>query len=245
LNEPLRRALLQARLREDDVAAHLGVDPKTVRRWLNGRIPYPANRAALADLLGADEADLWPNAGGPLTARTRSAELQAIYPHRSSLSHNVWHKFFSSANREIGILAHSVSFLADDPAFLGVLVARENAGVNIRIALGSPDCVHIVEGGKVEGATDAVSGKILNELTFYRTALTSKTSEIRLHHIALYHSIYFADDRLFVNQHSYCVPVAEAPVFSYRASGSSDIMSIYIHSFEKAWSAARPVHELI
>jgi transcriptional regulator with XRE-family HTH domain len=39
VNELLRRFLLQTGLREDDVAARLGVDPKTVRRWLNGRVP--------------------------------------------------------------------------------------------------------------------------------------------------------------------------------------------------------------
>ena len=70
MNEPLRRALLRARLREDDVAARLGVDPKTVRRWLNGRVPYPHNRAAIAELVGADEAELWPDAGGLLAARS-------------------------------------------------------------------------------------------------------------------------------------------------------------------------------
>ena len=74
MNEPLRRALLRARLREDDIAARMGVDPKTVRRWLNGRVPYPHNRAAIAELVGADEADLWPDAGGPLAARTRPEE---------------------------------------------------------------------------------------------------------------------------------------------------------------------------
>ena len=71
MNEPLRRALLRARLREDDIAARLGVDPKTVRRWLTGRVPYPHNRAAIAELVGADEADLWPDASGLLAARTR------------------------------------------------------------------------------------------------------------------------------------------------------------------------------
>jgi transcriptional regulator with XRE-family HTH domain len=69
VNEPLRRALLRARLREDDIAARLRVDPKTVRRWLNGRVPYPHNRAAIAELAGADEAELWPAAGGLLAAR--------------------------------------------------------------------------------------------------------------------------------------------------------------------------------
>jgi transcriptional regulator with XRE-family HTH domain len=75
VNEPLRRALLRARLREDDVAAHLGVDPKTVRRWLNGRTPYPHNRAAIAELADVDEAELWPDAGGLLAARVRPEEL--------------------------------------------------------------------------------------------------------------------------------------------------------------------------
>ena len=45
MNESLRRALIHARLREADVAARLNVDPKTVRRWLDGRVPYPSNRA--------------------------------------------------------------------------------------------------------------------------------------------------------------------------------------------------------
>ena len=74
--------MLRARLREEDVAAHLDVDPKTVRRWLSGRVPYPGSRAALADLVGADEADLWPDAGGPLSGQTRPQELVAVYPHR-------------------------------------------------------------------------------------------------------------------------------------------------------------------
>ena len=78
MNEALLHALLRARLREDDIAAHLGVDPKTVRRWLKGRVPYPQNRAAIADLVGVDEADLWPGAGGPLTAVIRTEPRKAL-----------------------------------------------------------------------------------------------------------------------------------------------------------------------
>ena len=99
MNEPLRRALLRARLREDDVAARLGVDPKTVRRWLNGRVPYTSNRLALADLLDADEADLWPGAGGPLTVGSRPEEMGAIYPHRWAMPREIWARFFESAEQ--------------------------------------------------------------------------------------------------------------------------------------------------
>ena len=53
MNEPLRRALLRARLREDDVASRLGVDPKTVRRWLNGRV-LQSDSILLRNFKGAD-----------------------------------------------------------------------------------------------------------------------------------------------------------------------------------------------
>ena len=104
--------MLQAGLREDDLAARLGVDPKTVRRWLNGRVPYPHNRAAIADLLGAEEADLWPGASGTLTARVRPDGLDTVYPHRWAVPREVWIRFLGSAEREIGILACSEVFSA-------------------------------------------------------------------------------------------------------------------------------------
>ena len=139
MNEPLRRALVRARLREDDVAARLGVDPKTVRRWLNGRVPYPHNRAAIAELVGADEADLWPEAGGPLAARTRPEELGTVYPHRWAVPREVWTRLFDSAEHEIGILAYSALFLAEDTGILRILADKGRAGVTVRIALGDPD----------------------------------------------------------------------------------------------------------
>ena len=51
MNDALRHALAEARLREIDVATALGVDPKTVQRWLAGRVPHPRHRWAVADLL--------------------------------------------------------------------------------------------------------------------------------------------------------------------------------------------------
>ena len=61
MNDTLRRALFRARLTESDVAAQLTVDPKTVRRWLEGRLPYPRHRWDLANLLSIDETELWPS----------------------------------------------------------------------------------------------------------------------------------------------------------------------------------------
>jgi len=185
VNEPLRRALLRARLREDDIAARLGVDPKTVRRWLNGRVPYPHNRAALADLVDRDEADLWPDAGGPLATRTRPDELGTVYPHRWAVPREVWTRLFVSAEHEIGILAYSALFLAEDAGILRILADKGHAGVTIRIALGDPDGPNAAQRGEEEGIGNAMPAKIRNALTLYRPLTAVQNIEIRLHRAVL------------------------------------------------------------
>jgi len=164
VNEPLRRALMRARLREDDIAARLGVDPKTVRRWLSGRVPYPHNRAAPADLVEADEGDLWPDAGGLLAVRARPEELGTVYPHRWAVPREAWTRLFGSAEHEIGILAYSALFLAEDAGILRIIANKGQAGVNVRIALGDPFRANAAQRGDEEGIGDAMAAKIRNAL---------------------------------------------------------------------------------
>jgi transcriptional regulator with XRE-family HTH domain len=241
VNELLRRYLLQAHLREDDVAARLGVDPKTVRRWLNGRVPYPHNRAAIADLLSADEADLWPGASGTLTARTRPDELGTVYPHRWAIPREVWTRFFASAEREIGVLAYSALFLAEDTGILRIFADKGRAGVTVRIALGDPEGRYIAERREEEGIGDVMLAKIRNALTLYRSVAELENVEIRLHQTVLYNSIYRADDQLLVNQHAYGIPAAHAPVFCLRDTGGGEMAALYLDSFERVWASAMPL----
>jgi transcriptional regulator with XRE-family HTH domain len=238
VNEPLRRALLHRRLRENDVAARLGVDPKTVRRWLNGRVPYPHNRAALADLVEVDEADLWPDAGGPLAARTRPDDLGTVYPHRWAVPREVWTRLFESAEHEIGILAYNALFLAEDAGILRILADKGRAGVTVRIALGDPDTAHAAKRGEEEGIGDAMPAKIRNALTLYRPLAKVQNVEIRLHRTVLYNSIYRADERLLVNQHTYGIPAAQAPVFCLSSTGGGEMAALYLDSFVRVWAAA-------
>jgi hypothetical protein len=238
VNEPLRRALLRARLREDDIAARLGVDPKTVRRWLNGRVPYPYNRAAIAELVGADEAELWPDAGGLLAARSRPEELGTVYPHRWAVPREVWVRLFRSAEREIAILAYSALFLAEDAGILRILVDKGQAGVTVRIALGDPDGPNVAERGGEEGIGDAMPAKVRNALMLYRPLCLVENIEIRLHQTILYNSIYRVDDQLLVNQHTYGIPAAHAPVFCLCDTDGGEMSALYLDSFERVWASA-------
>ncbi|MGH3166942.1 MAG: XRE family transcriptional regulator [Trebonia sp.] len=241
MNEPLRRALLRARLREDDIATNLGVDPKTVRRWLNGRLPYPHNRAAIAELVGADEADLWPDAGGPLAARMRPEGLGTVYPHRWAVPRELWMRLFGSAEHEIDILAYSALFLAEDMGILRILAEKGRTGVAVRIALGDPDGPHAAERSQEKGIGDAMPAKIRNALTLYRPLCVVENIEVRVHRAVLYNSIYRADDQLFVNQHTYGIPATKAPVFCLSKTGGGEMAVQYLDSFERVWASSAPL----
>jgi hypothetical protein len=204
-------------------------------------LPYPQNRAAIGELVGADEADLWPDAGGPLAARTRPEELGTVYPHRWAVPREVWARLFGSAEREIAILAYSALFLAEDTGILRILAEKGPAGVPVRIALGDPDGPHAAERGEEEGIGDAMPAKIRNALALYRPLRAVENIEIRLHRTVLYNSIYCADGQLLVNQHAYGIPAAQAPVVCLSSSGSDEMAALYLDSFERVWVGAVPL----
>jgi hypothetical protein len=239
LNETLRRAIFHARLDEEDVAARLGVDPKTVRRWIEGRLPYPRHRWALAYLLRADEADLWPEVRVARASRSRPEELRALYAHRWAVPRDVWRNLFAAAQCEISILVYSGLFLAEDAAVHRILVAKAKSGVRVRIAVGEPDSPSVNERGAQEGIDEGMAAKIRNALVYYRPLKDVDGIEVRLHRTNLYNSIYRADDTLLINQHAYGVPAAHGPVAHVFRRSDNGMASAYLESFERVWSTAR------
>jgi transcriptional regulator with XRE-family HTH domain len=241
MSDLLRRALEDAQLTEDDVAARLGVDPKTVRRWLAGRVPYPRHRARLCKLLGHDEEDLWPQVRAPRPLpQPPGAQILASYPHRWAVPRAVWHQHFASARREIGILAYAGLFLAEDQGIIRTLTDKARNGVAVRILLGNPGGPRISQRGADEGVGDSLAAKIRNALVLYQPLRELDNVEIRLHDTTLYNSIYRADDDLLINPHAYGIPASHAPVLHVRHVDDGDMASTYLRSFERVWSDATP-----
>ena len=82
--------------------------------------------------------------------------------------------------------------------------------------------------------------KIRNALMLYRPLGTVQNIEIRLHRTVLYNSIYRADGQFLVNQHTYGIPAAQAPVFCLRDVGG-EMAALYLDGFERAWSRSAPL----
>ncbi|MFF0773061.1 XRE family transcriptional regulator [Nonomuraea wenchangensis] len=239
MNNNLRYALAAARLNTTDVAAALAVDPKTVSRWLNGRIPYARHRWAVADLLHVDETDLWPETAPRYPALADG--VQTIYPHRWAILQTIWRNHFDSAAEEIDILAYSALFLAEDHATLHILTERAKAGVNVRILLGDPESPEVAARGVDEGiGAEVMAARVKNALALYRPLLDTQGIQIRLHRTVLYNSLYRADDQLLINTHAYGTPAANAPVMHLTHTNDQGPASTYLTSFNHIWTTAQP-----
>src|SRR4051812_29248795 len=60
-NQRLRNALATTGLTPAVLAERVGVDPKSVERWITqDRLPHPTTRASVAQTLGQDETYFWP-----------------------------------------------------------------------------------------------------------------------------------------------------------------------------------------
>lgn len=241
-NERLRAALLESGVTPASLAEHLGVDHKTVERWMAGRLPYRRHRFAIAMRLGAEEEYLWPGAlsRDQVTVASES-EIIAIYARRSDAARETWTRLFESAENEIGILVYAGLFLAEDAGAQRLLADKAKSGVRIRILFGDPDSPEVTERSTDEGIGEsAVGAKIRNAIALYRQVLAIDGVEMRLHRTVLYNSIYRADNQLLVNTHVYGLPANQAPLWHLRKIAGGEIAATYLESFDRIWDSASP-----
>ena len=181
-NERLRAALLQRGVTPNELAESVGVDPKTIERWIGGRVPYRRHRYRVASRLGIDEAYLWPGAlAAEQVASASESEILVLYPHRWAVPRNIWGQLFDSAEEEIGLLVYSGMFIADDPGLLALFRAKAAQGVRVRILLGDPDAAEVASRGALEGIGDAMASKIRNVLVRYNPLRGGEGVGIRFH----------------------------------------------------------------
>lgn len=111
-NERLRAAMLESRHSVTRLAEELSVDPKTIHRWLGGRVPHPRHRFALASALSQEEEYLWPSVNRSTPNSDASvAELVAAYPFRADVDAAHWWSMIIKARQQIDLLGYTLYFL--------------------------------------------------------------------------------------------------------------------------------------
>jgi hypothetical protein len=242
-NERLRSCIAGARLTITDVAAQVGVDPKTVERWITlERVPHRSHRWATASLLGTDEAYLWPEImDDARTQLASAAELVTLYPNRGAVPGGLWHSLVDGATKRIDILVFSGLFLPDGyPEVARVLAAKAEQGTKVRLAFGDPDSEAVRLRGEEERIGDGMAARIRLSLVYLQDAVRAPGVEVRFHGTTLYNSIYRFDDDVLVNAHVYGAPAAHSPVLHLRRLSGGLLFDHYLASFELVWEQARP-----
>lgn len=242
-NERLRDAMMAAGVTTDQAADRLGLDPKSVERWITTtRTPHARNRRALSALVHQPESYLWPSAiPAARQAEIAQSEIVSAFPHRGSVPSDLWDKLLTDAGDRIDILVHAGQFLAERPGFVRTLGEKAGQGVTVRIDFGDPEAEATERRSQEEGLGEGVLGaRIRYGLVPYRALLEVPGVEFRFHETTLYNSIFRFDDQMIVNNHVYGVPGAHAPALHLRKLGAGDLFDTYARSFVDVWSRSTP-----
>ena len=242
-NERLRAGFARAGLTNDDVADRAGVDPKTVQRWIKGRVPHPRHRYLVAELLEEDEDFLWPGSRRPDPTASVATELVTAYAYRSELDLRRWWEFFVRAERQIDLLGFTLYFLPQQhPGLIGLLEEKIAAGCQVRAALADPSSPHVQWRDDEEHQAITIKVRIQSALDAFGPVM-DHGAEFRFQEAPLYNSIFRFDDEMLVTPHLYATPGHAAPLLHLRRLMPNGLFERFASHFESVWSDAKPMGE--
>ncbi len=231
-NDALRRAMHLHRATEDDLAQTAGVHPRTVHRWLAGRLPKRTHRRAIARLLGEAEYALWPQLLGTLRPQA-TRELHAIYPTRSALRRTIWRHILRTARHQIDIVGDLTTVVLDDPTLSHQLATQLTAPA-------TDDSPHL----RLCLTTHTRTRQLA---TFLRHATHDGRTRLQLRHTTrtLALSILRADDDILVTHHLPGRSPADAPVLHLRRDPTvpdlgTGLIAPYLDALTTIWTQATP-----
>jgi transcriptional regulator with XRE-family HTH domain len=239
-NQRLHDAIRQSGRRLDDLADEVGADPKTVERWITtGRLPRPATRRKLAEVLGVPESVLWPGAPGVAYG---TSELVGIYTTRRELSPATIASLLDAATHHVDVLAYAALWLWDAvPDFAERLAKKVSSGTHVRICLGDPDSDAVGLRGREEGIGDGIANRCRLAANYATVIQRADTDAVRKTGATLYASMLCFDDEVLVNTHFWGNPASDSPVFHFRREGDRGIASTALRSFDRVWEEAQPL----
>lgn len=239
-NQRLHDAIRQNGRRLDDLAYEVGADPKTVERWItSGRLPRPASRQRIAEVLGVPESVLWPDAPGVAYG---TSELVGVYTTRRELSPGTVGSLLDAASQNVDVLAYAALWLWDAvPNFAERLAAKASSGVSVRVCLGDSECDAVRLRGNEEGVADGIANRCRLAATYVLPVQQADADSVRKTDTTLYASLLRFDDEVLVNSHFWGNPASDSPVFHFRRRGSSGIATTALRSFDRVWEQAQPL----
>lgn len=244
-NERLRAAIAEAGLTFDEFGEKIGVDPKTVERWITkDRVPHLRNRLQAASVLGKTDTYLWQStATDPRALSATRDEFVAFHPNRASIPHATWEQLVDEATEQIDILAFAGTFLHDAvPDFYERVAARAAAGVRVRLLFGDPASAAVAQRGEEEGIGESLAARCTLTWAYLRPLIAAHPEiEARMHGSTLYASLFRFDNVLYANTHLLGSPAGKNPILQIEWVKGGMLFTHYMESFERTWRSATTV----
>lgn len=238
-NMRIRSALNSQGMTTTSLASAIGVDPKSVERWISqGRVPHPGTRARVARILGHEETHLWPQL--LLDARASSSaqsELVQLWPTRESVPGDVWRSLLSRTQKNLDVLAYSGGFLIEAYGLASEIERLSNEGGTVRILVGDPESDAVQQRGMAEGLP-ALPDRARSTVEYLASVENLPGVTIRQHSTPLYVSLYRFDDEVLANPHTHGAPAKDSPVFHYQRAADAHFFSYYADAFDRVWHDA-------
>lgn len=243
-NERLRAAITSAGLNLQSFSDQVGVDPKTVERWITkDRVPHRTHRMNAAALLGKSDGFLWPSTESDRISRSATeAELVRLYPSRGAIDARTWLELAQGAKESIDLLAYAGSFLHDSiPGFFDQVAERSDNGVRVRLLFGDPTSDAVALRGREEEIDDLMAARCRLTWKYLAPCVKAHRMQARQHGTTLYASIFRFDDVLLANPHAYGSSASQSPVLHINRIPGGRLFSHYMDSYDKVWATARPL----
>ncbi|WP_242902824.1 helix-turn-helix domain-containing protein [Actinomadura terrae] len=242
-NERLRTAMMAGGWTYATLAETLGVDPKSVERWVNrDRTPHRPTATRAAEILNEDVFALWPALKQARAARVVSPELAALYDQRAEVPISAFVDLLQQARERIDVLVYAAVFLHEAyPRLNDLLRERAAGGCDVRIAVGDAESDNVQQRGKEERFGHGIESRCRLAVMHYRPLVGASGIDVRTHGTTLYNSLYRADGQMFVNAHVWGMNAYDAPVWHLRRAGDGGLFDKYAASFDAVWATARRV----
>lgn len=244
MNEALRRAMLEAKMTDHQLADRCGVDTKTVGRWITepGRVPRARHRWAVCEALGEDEVLLWPAAARKAIKVGPDREVVAVYPYRSSCPASLWQSLITKAERELTFAGYTNYFLWLEQARFGTALRRKAAlGCRVRFLLGDPESDLTQSREQEEAVALTLSTRIRVTLAELEKIRSQPGVEARFSDGHAYLSVFRFDDDMIVTPLLTHSVGHDAPTLHLRRHQDDGMFDRFAAHVEELWKRGTPV----
>ncbi len=245
-NERLRHAMAAAHVDIDAITRATNVDPKTVQRWLRGRVPHARHRWKIAKLLKEREDFLWStDEVQAATTTAQTAEIVAAYAHRADVPASAWWQLFLQAQDQIDLLGYAMLFLPEQHSHLiPLLKEKAQASCKVRIAIADPTSIDVQRRDEEEQLGGTLPARIQTTLHHFHDLHNCNNIEIRYHTTPMYNSLFRFDNEMFVTPHLYGLHGSKAPLLHLRRLGAHGIFANFAAHFDALWTTTTLVEKI-